>query len=220
MLYFRVPLPFCCVVLLLSSTYSMSPSPTISLPSIMLCPFHIHPLSLNVHFIYTTYSPHDSLLLNTPCTLLHFFLPPYVLCPPTYCTLNPRLTPPRTRTACLHAYTYRLILSLLSTLTRLGLKPVIFLLNNNGYLIERLLCNEQDIAYNDLAPWRYAELPHAFGCDNWFTAAVRTVQEFDQALKTASNSNRAAYIEVITDTYAASDAATKMHEFRVMLYNK
>ena len=35
---------------------------------------------------------------------------------------------------------------------RRGLSPIIFVLNNNGYLIERLLCNDPDIAYSDLAP--------------------------------------------------------------------
>jgi indolepyruvate decarboxylase len=36
---------------------------------------------------------------------------------------------------------------------RLGLKPVVFVLNNDGYLIERLLCKDPAIAYNDIAPW-------------------------------------------------------------------
>src|SRR5258707_7078684 len=53
---------------------------------------------------------------------------------------------------------------------RRRLSPIVFVLNNSGYLIERLLCAEPDIAYNDIASWRYAELPHALGCDNWFTA--------------------------------------------------
>ena len=35
---------------------------------------------------------------------------------------------------------------------RRGLSLIIFVLNNNGYLIERLLCNDPDIAYNDHAP--------------------------------------------------------------------
>jgi indolepyruvate decarboxylase len=48
---------------------------------------------------------------------------------------------------------------------RLNLRPVVFVLNNNGYPIERLHCKEPSIAHNDIAPWRYAELPRAFGCD-------------------------------------------------------
>jgi hypothetical protein len=53
-----------------------------------------------------------------------------------------------------------------------GLKPVVFVLNNDGYLIERLLCKDPTIAYNDIAPWHDPELPHAFGCDDWLTARV------------------------------------------------
>ena len=64
---------------------------------------------------------------------------------------------------------------------RLGLKPIVFVLNNSGYLIERLLCKDPAVAYNDIASWNYAELPHALGCDDWFTARVTTCDEFDQA---------------------------------------
>ena len=69
---------------------------------------------------------------------------------------------------------------------RLGLRPIVFVLNNSGYLIERLLCKDTEIAYNDIAPWRYTELPHALGCDGWFTARVTTCEEFDQALEQAA----------------------------------
>lgn len=47
---------------------------------------------------------------------------------------------------------------------RHGLRPIIFVLNNSGYLIERLLCKDPQIAYNDVASWNYADLPHALGC--------------------------------------------------------
>jgi indolepyruvate decarboxylase len=47
---------------------------------------------------------------------------------------------------------------------RFGLKPTIFLLNNSGYLTERLFCNDPDIYYNDLAEWNYQLLPRALGC--------------------------------------------------------
>jgi indolepyruvate decarboxylase len=39
----------------------------------------------------------------------------------------------------------------ISQFARLGLRPVVFVLNNNGYLIERLLCKDPQIAYNDVA---------------------------------------------------------------------
>jgi indolepyruvate decarboxylase len=68
------------------------------------------------------------------------------------------------------------------------------------------------IVYNDLASWRYSELPHALGCEGWFTARVTTCWEFDKALKAAADENSAAYIEVVTDKYAASPFAMKLHE--------
>jgi indolepyruvate decarboxylase len=55
-----------------------------------------------------------------------------------------------------------------------GLKPIIFVLNNDGYLIERLLCKNPESDYNDLAKWHYHKLHEALGCDGWLTAGVTT----------------------------------------------
>ena len=106
----------------------------------------------------------------------------------------------------------------ISQFARYGLKPIIFVLNNAGYLIERLLCKEPGIAYNDIASWRYTELPRAFGCDNWFTARATTCAELDAALYGASASTNGAYIEVVTDPYAASPLALKLHDSFRRLY--
>src|ERR1700756_1623253 len=106
----------------------------------------------------------------------------------------------------------------ISQFGRRGLRPIIFVLNNSGYLIERLLCKDPNIEYNDLAQWRYSELPNALGCDDWFTARVTTCGELDQALKIISQSDKAAYIEVVTDKYAAPPVALKFHESVKTLY--
>jgi indolepyruvate decarboxylase len=100
----------------------------------------------------------------------------------------------------------------ISQFPRLGLKPVIFVLNNSGYLIERLICKDPTMVYNDVAPWRYADLPHALGCDGWFTARVATCGELDAALERAGQSDSGVYIEVVTDAYAASPLALKLGE--------
>jgi len=106
----------------------------------------------------------------------------------------------------------------ISQFGRRGLKPIVFVLNNSGYLIERLLCKDPNIEYNDLAQWHYADLPKALGCDDWVTARVTTCGEFDQALKATSEGGRAAYIEVVTDKYAAPPVALKFHESVKTLY--
>ena len=72
---------------------------------------------------------------------------------------------------------------------RLGLEPIVFVLNNSGYLIERLLSKDPEIAYNDIAAWRYTELPQALGCDDWLTARVATCGELDHARKATSNAS-------------------------------
>lgn len=101
---------------------------------------------------------------------------------------------------------------------RHGLKPVIFVLNNGGYLIERLLCRQPDIAYNDIAPWRYADLPHALGCDGWLTARATTCGELDRALEGAAGAGTGAYVEVITGAYEAPPLAARLHEGLQSLY--
>jgi indolepyruvate decarboxylase len=107
----------------------------------------------------------------------------------------------------------------ISQFGRRGLKPIVFVLNNSGYLIERLLCKDPDIGYNDVAQWHYADLPKALGCDDWFTARVTTCGEFDKALKKASEGGSGAYIEVVTDKYAASPLAAKLRESVKSLYS-
>ena len=81
-----------------------------------------------------------------------------------------------------------------------------------GYLIERLLSQNPDSSYNDVAPWNYSELPHAFGYEGWLTARVTTCGELDNALKAAEQSKTGAYIEVVTDKYAASALSERLHE--------
>jgi len=113
---------------------------------------------------------------------------------------------------------HQLTVQEISQFGRRGLRPIVFVLNNSGYLIERLLCTQPDIAYNDVAAWRYAEIPHALGCDDWFTARVATCGELDRALRAAEQGKTAAYIEVVTDAYAASPLSVKMHESLKTLY--
>jgi indolepyruvate decarboxylase len=80
---------------------------------------------------------------------------------------------------------------------RFQANPIILVLNNDGYMVERALESNPDWSYNDLAKWRYAELPHAVGCTDWFAARVETLGELDAAMKAARESKSGAYIEII-----------------------
>jgi indolepyruvate decarboxylase len=102
---------------------------------------------------------------------------------------------------------------------RFGLKPIIFVLNNNGYLIERMLCKNPDIYYNDIVQWHYRKLPEALGCDGWFTARVTTCGELDEAIEKAEAGGTGAYIEVVTEEYAAPPLPQRLHESIATLYS-
>ncbi|QLR03995.1 alpha-keto acid decarboxylase family protein [Providencia rettgeri] len=107
----------------------------------------------------------------------------------------------------------------ISQFSRFGLKPIIFVLNNDGYLIERLLCKEPEAYYNDLPPWNYAQLPAALGCTDWYCQKVTTCDELDAAIKHAEVTDSAAYIEIVMDRYAASDLAKKLGKSVASLYS-
>ncbi|QAV24305.1 alpha-keto acid decarboxylase family protein [Proteus hauseri] len=114
---------------------------------------------------------------------------------------------------------HQLTVQEISQFARFGLKPIILVLNNDGYLIERLLCNYPEAYYNDLAQWNYHELPKAFGAKDWYCEKVTTIAQLDNALKTAGSVNTASYIEIVTGRYEASDLAQKLKESKDSLYS-
>jgi len=81
----------------------------------------------------------------------------------------------------------------LSTMIRNHLKPVIFLLNNDGYTIERVIT---DRSYNDIQPWRYHELVHVFG--DALALDVHTEGELEDALDRAATADSLVFIEIHT----------------------
>jgi indolepyruvate decarboxylase len=82
----------------------------------------------------------------------------------------------------------------LSTMIRNHLKPIIFLLNNDGYTIERVI---SDRPYNDIQPWRYHKLLDVFGGGLGFD--VHTEGELENALDKAATADGLVFIEIHTD---------------------
>ena len=84
----------------------------------------------------------------------------------------------------------------LSTILWRDLNPIIFLLNNDGYTIERLIYGA-DSSYNDLNPWRYGRFPAVVDPrERVAIHCVRTEGELDRALQATSDSSRPHLIEV------------------------
>ena len=70
----------------------------------------------------------------------------------------------------------------LSTVMRHGLTPFIFVINNAGYTVERAVLGK-DAKYNDVANWRYSELPNVFSRDKKAeTYVVQTSNDLQKVL--------------------------------------
>jgi indolepyruvate decarboxylase len=93
----------------------------------------------------------------------------------------------------------------LSTSLRYGLNPIVVILNNEGYLTERLLT---DGPFNDVLSWRYAALPQLFGAGRSFE--VSTEEDLETALTAARASNDLCIIEVHLARLDASPALKRL----------
>jgi indolepyruvate decarboxylase len=82
----------------------------------------------------------------------------------------------------------------ISTMIRNHLKPVIFLLNNDGYTIERVIT---DHSYNDIQPWHYHKLVDIFG--GGLGIDVHTEGELEDALVKTAKADCLVFIEIHTD---------------------
>jgi indolepyruvate decarboxylase len=75
----------------------------------------------------------------------------------------------------------------LSTILRTGLSPVVIVVDNDGYTIERAI-HGADQPYNDIARWDWTAAPALFGSSRVSVARrVTTVGELDEALKGADS---------------------------------
>jgi indolepyruvate decarboxylase len=95
-----------------------------------------------------------------------------------------------------------------STMARLGLNPVIVVLNNFGYATERPL---QDGPFNDLQPWQYSLIPDLVGGGRG--VVVTTEDELENALKAAQTYTEGfTIIDVQLDPSDSSPALQRLTE--------
>ncbi|SFC00556.1 indolepyruvate decarboxylase [Bacillus sp. 491mf] len=102
----------------------------------------------------------------------------------------------------------------ISSMLYYGCKPIIFVLNNDGYTIEKYLnVKTEGQKYNQIPQWSYTRLAEAFG-GNAFTVTVRTYGELDQAIIQAEteSTERLCIIEMIAGN--SVDAPKYMRRMR------
>src|SRR5262245_40029919 len=89
----------------------------------------------------------------------------------------------------------------ISTVLRHDLKPLIFVNRNQGYTVERAVLGK-DANYNDVASWRYSELPNVFSRDR--TAETYVVTTSSELQKVLDCQHLAmVFVECVMDKYDA-----------------
>lgn len=94
----------------------------------------------------------------------------------------------------------------LSTIARLGLNPIVFVMNNKGYTTERFI---QDGTFNDIHNWSYHKMTElletGWGCQ------VSTEGELEDALIMAFNNKKSfSLVNVHLDPYDRSDSLERL----------
>ncbi|CNI68825.1 indolepyruvate decarboxylase [Yersinia mollaretii] len=85
----------------------------------------------------------------------------------------------------------------LGSMLRDGLKPIIFLLNNQGYTVERAI-HGPDQRYNDIAPWNWTQLPQALTTGKQFmTRKIKETHQLQQVLAQIEGAQLLVFIEVV-----------------------
>ncbi len=85
----------------------------------------------------------------------------------------------------------------LGTFYREGLSPVIVVVNNDGYTVERAI-HGKTAPYNDIVGWRWTEIPHALGVANHLVYRAETYGQLDDAFTAAAqHQDRMVFVEVV-----------------------
>lgn len=82
------------------------------------------------------------------------------------------------------------------------LKPVIFVLNNNGYTVERVLSKDPDDKFNNITNWNYPKLIEGFSNNkDYFIKTVSTLESFIKTIDEIKKlkGKKLCYVEIMTD---------------------
>jgi alpha-keto-acid decarboxylase len=73
----------------------------------------------------------------------------------------------------------------LGSFTREGLAPVVVVVNNDGYTVERAI-HGRNAYYNDIVAWSWLDVANALGVRNHLAFRARTYGELEDALTAAA----------------------------------
>ncbi|KAE8352289.1 thiamine diphosphate-binding protein [Aspergillus coremiiformis] len=111
----------------------------------------------------------------------------------------------------------------LSTIIRKQLNVIIFVINNDGYTIERLI-HGMEAEYNDIAQWKYLDSPSYFGAPSdgsypVLTARVSTWGELDDVLS-RDDFQRSCGLRMVEVMMGVSDCSQTLRDFLEMYASK
>jgi alpha-keto-acid decarboxylase len=98
----------------------------------------------------------------------------------------------------------------LGVFSREGLSPVIVVVNNDGYTIERMI-HGKSAPYNDIVRWRWAEIPTALGVTEHLFFRAENFGELDDAfVAAAEHRDRMVLIEAVVPRLDIPDLLTEL----------
>jgi len=104
------------------------------------------------------------------------------------------------------------------------LKPVIFLLNNDGYTVERVLSKDPEDKFNNITKWDYFKMTEALsGGKDFYRASVSTYEELKDVILKVNElkGKKLCYVEIKTDkndfTKLSSKLVSNMKNFSAKL---
>ena len=123
-------------------------------------------------------------------------------------------SPERRHILCTGDGSFQVTVQELSTIIRCGFAPVVFLLNNRGYTIERAILGRHS-DYNDVVNWTYVDVPRVFGIDedNYLSRVCETRSGLESALRDAADAKSLAFIEVQLEALDMPPATAAVGDF-------
>lgn len=98
----------------------------------------------------------------------------------------------------------------LGVISREGLNPVIVVVNNDGYTIERAI-HGKTAPYNDIVRWNWSAIPGALGVRNHLAFRAQTYGELDDALGAAAqHQDRMVLVEAVVPRLDIPELLTEL----------